>query len=72
MTKTLKDLCYLLRECGVQPKIGLEAQGHTSTIERMLAEGRTWDEIGKAIGWHGPTAKDWYRAYLTRNIDQPK
>lgn len=72
MTHPIQDLCDLLRECGAVPRIGLEAQGHIPTVERMLAGGKTWDEIGKAIGWHGPTAQDWYRAYLTRNINQPE
>jgi len=36
---TIKDLCDLLRECNVTPRIGLEAQGHIPTVERMLAEG---------------------------------
>lgn len=54
------ELVQLLKDCGVQIKIGLRQQGHLPTVERMLAEGATWDEIGKAIGWHGPTAKEWY------------
>jgi hypothetical protein len=42
---------------------GLRAQGHIPTIEQMLAEGASWNEIGKAIGWHGPTAKEYYERY---------
>ena len=54
------DLERLLETCGLKVRIGLRQQGHMPTVERLLAEGRTWDEIGKEIGWHGPTAKKWY------------
>ena len=40
--------------------IGLRAQGHLPTIEKMLERGAAWDEIGKEIGWDGDTAKEWY------------
>lgn len=36
----IKDLCDLLRECNVTPKIGLEAQGHIPTVEWMQARRR--------------------------------
>jgi hypothetical protein len=36
---------------------GLARQGHIPTIERMLAEGKSWSEIGEAIGWCGETAR---------------
>lgn len=45
---------------------GLEAQGHITTIEQMLQEDASWNEIGKAIGWHGPTAQRYYQRYLDR------
>jgi hypothetical protein len=45
---------------------GLRAQGHLPTIEKMLAEGASWDEIGKAIHWEPATAKDFYER--ERNI----
>lgn len=73
MSKLIDQLCDLLKECGVTPKIGLEAQGHIPTVERMLAEGKTWDEIAKAVRWSdGATVKEWYLLYLTRNLDQPE
>lgn len=40
---------------------GLKAQGHLPTIGRMLGQGKTWEEIGKAIGWCPDTAKEHYR-----------
>lgn len=45
---------------------GLVAQGHIPTIERMLAEGRTWSEIGAVIGWMPETAEKHYGWYLER------
>ena len=54
----IETLAELLR--GVDVQIGLRQQGHIETVDRMLAEGATWNEIGVAIHWHGPTAKQWY------------
>ena len=39
---------------------GLRQQGHLPTVERMLADGKSWEEIGKAIGWCPITAKEFY------------
>jgi hypothetical protein len=55
-----KELCAILNEAGLTPKIGLEAQGHIPKVEQMRAKGKSWEEIGKAIGWHGPSVKEWY------------
>lgn len=42
---------------------GLRAQGKLPTIEKMLSDGASWDEIGKAIGWCPKTAQEhWQRA----------
>ncbi len=38
-------------------RFGLKAQGHIPTIETMLGQGKSWVEIGKAIGWCPETAK---------------
>ena len=64
MKESLKSLLKVFD--GVQIQFGLEQQGHIPTVERMLAEGKTWDEIGDAIGWHGPTAEKFYDMYLKR------
>ena len=40
--------------------IGLRAQGHLPTVEKMLREGATWEEIGKQIKWDADTVKEWY------------
>lgn len=34
------------------------AQARMPTIERMLSEGFTWTEIGRAVGWDAETARD--------------
>jgi FMN phosphatase YigB (HAD superfamily) len=56
----------------VQVNIGLEQQGHIPTVEKMLEDGMSWDEIGKAIGWHGPTANQWYIAHLRAQAQKDK
>jgi hypothetical protein len=43
---------------------GLLRQGHIPTIEKMLKEGATWEEIGKEIGWCLETAKEQYGWYV--------
>ncbi len=45
-------------------QFGLAAQGKIPTVEKMLADGSTWDEIGKAIGWDGEIAKRFYGYHL--------
>jgi len=52
---TTDELCELLS--GVTVRFGLVAQGHEKKIKAMLSEGADWETIGKAIGWHPPTAK---------------
>ena len=37
-------------------RLGLVAQGHIPTVEKMLAEKKSWKEIGDAIGWCHETA----------------
>ena len=54
------DILDIIRNSKVKVLFGLRAQGHLPTIERMLSEGRDWDEIGKAIGWCPDTAKAHY------------
>jgi hypothetical protein len=61
-------LAELLKDANVEVRIGLEQQGHIPTIERMLAEGKSWFEIGHTIGWHGPTAKQWYGFHKERGV----
>ena len=65
----IRELEQLLHTSGLTIRIGLRQQGHIPTVERMLAEGRDWNEIGRAIGWHGPTAKEWYERGKAREQD---
>lgn len=53
---------FLVASVDASGDVGLRAQGHLPTVERMLATGATWDEIGAAIGWDGSTAQAWYAA----------
>jgi hypothetical protein len=62
MKKKDSDATWLERVMDNQPiRFGLYAQGHIPTVERMLQEGKTWDEIGTAIGWIGSTAEQHYQ-----------
>jgi hypothetical protein len=45
---------------------GLKRQGHIPAIERMLKEGKNWDDIGAAINWCPITAREHYERYLHR------
>ena len=48
--------------------IGLEQQGHIYTIQTMLKEYKTWDEINKQIGWAGGAANKEYIRYLESQL----
>jgi hypothetical protein len=55
---------------------GLVQQGHIPTIERMLAAGASWKEIGNEIGWMADSAYDHYSKYVQglppyRNTNPP-
>lgn len=69
MSDAIRQLSNLLRECGLRPLFGLRAQGHMPRVEFMLATGATWDEIGKAIGWHGATVALCYGIEIERVVD---
>jgi len=49
---------------------GLENQGHIPTIQKMLSEGKKWDEIGQAIHWCPITAREHYERYLHRSENE--
>lgn len=54
---------------------GLARQGHIPIIEKMLAEGCSWDAIGEIIGWCPRTAREHYERYAqlkALNDDVPK
>jgi hypothetical protein len=56
----VKQLVELLKDANVTVRFGLRQQGHIPTIQRMLAEGATWDQIGAAIGWQPAAARQWF------------
>lgn len=37
-----------------------EQQGHVPTVRKMLLQGKSWGEIGEAIGWAGDLAREWW------------
>ena len=57
---SMDDLESFLARPGLCLRIGLTDQGHMPKVEQMLKDRKSWDEIGKAIGWHGPAVKEWY------------
>ena len=44
-------------------KFGLYAQGHIPTIEKMLQDGKSWEEIGSKISWLPESAQKHYEEY---------
>jgi hypothetical protein len=46
---------------------GLQAQGHIPTVESMLKQEKSWEEIGKKINWCPETAKKHYQYYVEKN-----
>lgn len=45
---------------GVKIRFGLRQQGHIPKVEAMLLEGKSWDEIGRQIGWAGSAVEQFY------------
>ena len=70
MPSTIEELTQLIEKNNIQIAFGLEQQGYIPTVEKMLAEGKNWEDIGKVIGWHGPTAEKWYQMYLDMKFEQ--
>jgi len=57
-----EDAMRLIDEMlGSKPVVfGLRAQGHLSTVERMLLVGASWEQIGREIGWDPATAERFF------------
>lgn len=51
---------------------GLEAQGHIPTIEAMRADGKSWYEVGRKIGWEPDTAERHYGAWCARKLRETR
>lgn len=57
---SIKDLCDLLGGAGATIQFGLRQQGKFDTVTDMIADGASWEEIGRAIGWCPKAARrDW-------------
>jgi len=57
VSSAIDELETLLDEAGLTVKFGLVAQGHVPTVSRMLMDGRSWEDIGAAIGWCPDTVR---------------
>lgn len=56
----IKDLCDLLEGAGATIAFGLRQQGKLDIVTDMIADGASWEEIGRAIGWCPKAARrDW-------------
>lgn len=48
---------------------GLRAQGHLPIVNKMVDDGKTWQEIGQKIGWDPDTARRYYeREVMPSNL----
>jgi hypothetical protein len=63
----MADKEFRLDEFDAPILFGLAAQGHIPIIEKMLAQGKDWNDIGKAIGWMPRAARSAYEAHARRN-----
>lgn len=54
-TRTIQDVLG-----NVEIRFGLRAQGHFDTVALMRADGRSWEEIGSAIGWTPEAVEEFY------------
>lgn len=63
-------LAYLLDLAGATVKFGLRQQGHLPDVERMLTEGKSWEEIGRFIGWCPDAARSCYERESARLLVQ--
>ena len=60
---------FLKENPSIKIVFGLRAQGHLPTIDRMLSEGKSWEEIGREIHWCPKTAEKWYDEEKRRVLD---
>ena len=49
---------------GATIAFGLKAQGRLDLVERMVLDGKSWDEIGAAIGWSGDAVERHWNWHL--------
>ncbi len=63
-----EQLDAALAVSGMRARLGFSDE-QRQMITAALADGKTWDEIGALIGWHGPTAREWFEGnYPTRML----
>lgn len=55
------ELGEVLARLNVPIQFGLRQQGKLGKVVALRAEGKSWDEIGAAIGWHGRTVERFYK-----------
>jgi hypothetical protein len=63
----MRTLARLLEESGCELQIGLRAQGKFNTVMQLRLAHKSWDEIGRAIGWSGEAVN---RSFVLEAIDE--
>lgn len=49
---------------GAKIAFGLSAQGHLATVEQMVTDGRSWEDIGAAIGWSADAVEQHWKWHV--------
>ncbi len=60
MASPIEELGRLLQEVGATVRFGLRQQGKYDRVTALRAEGKSWDEIGREIGWSGSAVEQCY------------
>lgn len=55
--------------CNAKWRFGLRAQGHLETVSAMFRQGKSWGQIGEAIGWAGEAVSRFYAKELLADSD---
>ena len=63
-------LAEFLNSANVKAQIGLRQQGKFETVAQMVREHKGWSEIGRAIGWDGHAAAEWFAFELLMEYDK--
>lgn len=68
-TDPIQQLAEILKDANATVRVGLRQQGKFDRVAQMVRDHAGWTEIGRAIGWHGPTVADWFALELLQESD---
>lgn len=69
MTEGMSDEEAMAILCNAQWRFGLKSQGHLDTVSAMFQQGKSWEQIGEAIGWTGEAVSRFYAKELLADSD---